>query len=372
MERGRRNKLIGIGAAVILVLVVWAWATRGNNVETVKVRLGDITQTVEDVGFVRAVEESGLYATQSASVARLDFEVGQAVKRGQAVVILENLELKVQVSETDSSLTQAEATSRSLASSLRVAELGLKNAQDSLERTKVLYDSGAVAPTDYEKALLEVEGARAGVEELVSQREAVSAQIEGLRETRSHLAVRENELVMKSPVDGVILSLPVKTGQVVAPGTLVATIGGGTGLEVRADLLGDDLTHVAVGQKVLVIAPGLSQEHLVGEVSQIYPQAEEKHSALGIVQQRVPVIITLEETANLKPGYEVDVAIQTLSRKGVFLVPREMVKTTSEGQQTVKLVTKGKIKEVPVKTGITNGTDIEITAGLTAGAELTY
>ena len=53
-------------------------------------------------------------------------------------------------------------------------------------------------------------------------------------------------------------------------------------------------------------------------------------------------------------------------------MPREMVKTTSEGQQTVKLVTNGKIKEVPVKTGITNGTDIEITAGLTAGAELTY
>ena len=196
MERGRRNKLIGIGAAVILVLVVWAWATRGNNVETVKVRLGDITQTVEDVGFVRAVEESGLYATQSASVARLDFEVGQAVKRGQAVVILENLELKVQVSETDSSLTQAEATSSSLASSLRVAELGLKNAQDSLERTKVLYDSGAVAPTDYEKALLEVKvpgpGGGTGVTAGGSFRSD-----EGLRENPLPPGVRENELVMK-------------------------------------------------------------------------------------------------------------------------------------------------------------------------------
>ncbi len=372
MERSRRNKIIGIGAAVVLALVIWSLATRGNDVETVKVRVGDITQTVEDIGYVRANEESGLYATQTATVARLNFEVGQPVKAGETVVVLENLGLKVQLSEVESSLAQAEATSRAAFSSLRLAEMGLKNAQDNLDRTKVLYDSGAVSRTDYEKALLEMENARAVLEEQRSQLQAVSAQVEGLKETRTHLAAQEEELVLKSPVDGVILSLPVKVGQVVAPGTLAATVGGGAGLEVRADILGDDLTHVAVGQKVLVIAPGLSQDYLVGKVSQIYPQAEEKHSALGIVQQRVPVIITLEETANLKPGYEVDVAIETQTRTGVLLVPREMVKTTPEGKQTVNLVEKGKIKEVPVKTGITDGSNIEITEGLMAGAELTY
>ncbi|MGE5544408.1 MAG: efflux RND transporter periplasmic adaptor subunit [Bacillota bacterium] len=372
MERGRRNKIVGAGAAVVLILVFWAFANRGNDVETVKVRVGDITQTVEDVGYVRAKGESGLYATQAATVAQINFEVGQSVNAGEVVLVLENLELKAQVSDIESNLIQAEATSRSTASRLQLAKSGLKNAQDNLERIKVLYDSGAVSLTDYEKAMLEAESARAAVEELEAQLEAVSARIQGLKEARSHLAARENELVLKSPVDGVILSLPVKIGQVVTPGTLVAAVGGGSGLEVKADILGEDLTNVAVGQKVLVTIPGVDQGRLVGEVSQIYPQAEEKHSALGIVQQRVPVIITLEQTANLRPGYEVDVAIQTLTRKGVLLVPREMVKTTPEGAQTVKLVDRGKIKEVPVKTGITDGTYIEVTEGLTAGAELAY
>jgi len=49
-----------------------------------------------------------------------------------------------------------------------------------------------------------------------------------------------------------------------------------------------------------------------------------------------------------------------------------MVRTTPEGTQTVKLVEGGRIKEVPVKTGITDGTYIEITEGLTAGMELAY
>ncbi|NLW44828.1 MAG: efflux RND transporter periplasmic adaptor subunit [Syntrophomonadaceae bacterium] len=372
MERGRRNKLIIAGAAVVLILAVWAFANRGNDLETVKVRVGDITQTVEDVGYVRAKGEAVLYATQAATVARLDCEVGQAVKAGEVVAVLENLELKAQVADIEANLVQAEASSRSAAYRLQLAELALSNARDNLERVKVLYESGAVSLADYEKARLDMESARAAVEEQEAQLESLSARIQGLRETRGHLAARENELVLKSPVDGVILSLPVKIGQVVAPGTTVATIGGGDGLEVRAYILGEDMAHVAVGQKVLISMPGDDRGHLVGEVSQIYPQAEEKHSALGIVQQRVPVIITLEDTGNLKPGYEVDVAIQTVTRNGVLLVPREMVRTTPEGTQTVKLVEGGRIKEVPVKTGITDGTYIEITEGLTAGMELAY
>ena len=129
MERSRRNKIIGIGAAVVLVLVIWSLATRGNDVETVRVQVGDIIQTVEDIGYVRATEESSLYATQAATVAQLNFEVGQPVKAGQVVMVLENRELKVQVADTESALSQAEATSRALVSGLRLAEMGLKNAR---------------------------------------------------------------------------------------------------------------------------------------------------------------------------------------------------------------------------------------------------
>lgn len=371
MERGRRNLIIGIGVVAVLALVIWGAAYRGSDVETVKVRVGDITQTVEEIGYVQATAESGLYAPQAASVAQLNFEAGQAVKAGQTVAVLENLELKVQVSDVESGLTQAEATSRAVTSGIRLAEMELKDARDKLERVKVLFDSGAVSRTEYEQAVLLVESAQARMEQQESQLQAVSAQIEGLQETREHLAGRVNELVLRSSVDGVVLILPVKEGQVVAPGTLVATIAG-SNFEVKSDILGDDLTHVAVGQTALITAPGLGQEKLTGQVSRIYPQAEEKHSALGIVQQRVPVIISLENTANLKPGYEVDVAIQTLTHKNVMIIPRELVQTAPDGRQLVKLVVKGKMKEVPVKTGITNGTDIEITEGLTAGADLSY
>ncbi len=363
MERGRRNLIIGIGAAAVLALVIWG-VSRGNDVETFNVQTGDIIQTVEEIGYVQATTESGLYAPLAASVAQLNFEAGQMIKAGQTVAVLKNLELKVQMSEVESNLSQVEATSRALTSGLRLAEMELKNAQDKLERVKILFDSGAVSRTELEETQLLVESAQARTEEQQLQLQAVSAQIEGLEETLEHLAESANELVLKSPVDGVVLSLPVKVGQVVAPGTLVAAVAAGSSLEVKSDILGDDLTHVAVGQKAVITAPGLDQKNLIGRVSRIYPQAEEKLSALGIVQQRVPVIISLENTANLKPGYEVDVAIQALTRKNVMIVPRELVQTAPDGRQIVKLVVNNKIKEIPVKTGITDGINIEITQGL--------
>ena len=80
--------------------------------------------------------------------------------------------------------------------------------------------------------------------------------------------------------------------------------------EIKADLLGDDLGDVAIGQKVRVIAPVLGNQVLYGEIAEIYPHAEEKLSTLGVLQRRVPVIIKLDNAANLKPGYEIRVSVK--------------------------------------------------------------
>jgi HlyD family secretion protein len=103
----------------------------------------------------------------------------------------------------------------------------------------------------------------------------------------------------------------------------------------------------------------------VGEVQKIYPQAEEKTSALGVIQRRVPVIITLPSPANLKPGYEVRVAIETMSRQDVLVLPRESVRTREDGQKEVMVVANKRIQHRLIKTGISNQDNVEITGGLT-------
>jgi len=167
-----------------------------------------------------------------------------------------------------------------------------------------------------------------------------------------------------------VLTLPVKQEQVVNQGDLLVNVAMSEQLEVKADILSDDLADIKIGQRVTVTAPVLGQQALVGEVRKIYPQAEEKTSALGVIQRRVPVIITLPAPVNLKPGYEVRVSIETMSRQDVLTLPRESVRTREDGQKEVMLVIEKRIKHQLVKTGISDQENVEISSGLTAEAQV--
>ena len=102
-------------------------------------------------------------------------------------------------------------------------------------------------------------------------------------------------------------------------------------------------------------------------MKKIYPQAEEKISALGVIQRRAPVLITVKDPANLKPGFEVKVAIQTLSRTDVLIVPRESVITRGDGQKEVAVVNNGRISYQLIETGINDQDNIEVAGDLKEG-----
>ena len=103
-------------------------------------------------------------------------------------------------------------------------------------------------------------------------------------------------MVIISPIDGTIVRLPVKVGQYLLTGTTVAQVASLNQLEIKTEILSDDMADIMLGQKAIISAPLLKDKELEGEVVQIYPQAEEKLSALGVIQYRVPVIISLKRS----------------------------------------------------------------------------
>ena len=141
-------------------------------------------------------------------------------------------------------------------------------------------------------------------------------------------------------------------------------------MEIKADLLSDDMGEVQEGQKVQVSAPVLGDKVLTGKIIKIYPRAEEKQSALGVIQRRVPVLISLDSTGNLKPGYETRVSIVTQSRENVILVPREAIRSAGDKQKQVMLVVSGRVVWREVKTGLFDSNNIEIMEGLQAGEQI--
>ncbi|TYO97446.1 efflux RND transporter periplasmic adaptor subunit [Desulfallas thermosapovorans] len=343
---------------------------RGIEADTVRVVKGDITRVVEDTGYVQPSTKYDLQATQNARVIQVPVVIGQQVHKGQVLVVLENLDLDMQIADTQAQLNQTAASIAAARAAVDRTRLELENAANYLERLRELFASGAVAEVDFEAARFKVETLEQSLQEQTQLLESARAREAGLNQLLHNLNRKDRQLTLQSPVEGVILSLLARQEEVVSPGTLLASVAMTGQLEVKADILSDDLGEVEPGQRVVITAPVLGGKVLGGEVREIYPQAEEKQSALGVIQRRVPVIISLEDFANLKPGYEVRVAIETATRHNVPVIPLEAVRALEDGGKEVMVVTDNRAEHRRVQTGISDRENIEVTGGLKAGEML--
>lgn len=362
-----KKTYLAAGAVALLLILMLIALKGGTAVETVKSAPGSITRTVEDIGYVQAVASYDLQAMQAARIAQIPVEIGQEVEKGQILLILENPDLLLQLADLSSQLSQAQARAEAARAALERTQLQLADNLTNYNRMKELYEVGAVSKAEYEKALLLYESSEKSVKEQKAFEESSWTQVKGLSQMLEQLRIKEQQLVVTSPANGTVLNLPVKQEQMTTPGSLLVSIGSTGQLEIKADLLSDDLTEVKVGQKVEISAPVLGEKVLSGEVKKIYPRAEEKQSALGVIQRRVPVIISLSETANLQPGFEVRVKIATLHKENVLVLPREAVRTTKNGQKEVLAVINNRVKHQPVEIGMSDRNYIEITGGLNEG-----
>jgi len=336
-------------------------------VEAVKVETGTVTLTVEEPGYVQAVNEYDVQSDQPARINEIMIETGDRVKAGQILMRLSNPELTTQNSTAAIQLEQAISQLEQARLMQKSLQEDLKQAQNDLSRTKTLLDNGAATPVENEQMQLQV----SKIENSLTQQEVViksaEQQVAELREISGTLQEKTAELQVLSPISGTVLDLPVKKGQVVAPGTQLAMIGSETGLEVKTELLSDETGKVKIGQPAHITAPVLGDKIINGTVTKINPRAYEKVSALGVVQSRVPVIITIDKTADLHPGYEVRVSIEVLRKENVLVVPRESVRLNSAGYYQVMSIVDGQIKIQDIETGEKNGQLVEIKAGLKEG-----
>ncbi|MFZ5597041.1 MAG: efflux RND transporter periplasmic adaptor subunit [Bacillota bacterium] len=333
-------------------------------VEVVKPTRGDIVCTVEESGEVQACNRTDIFAAQPASIVSVPVAIGQNVFLGQVLVTMENYDLEIQKGNAGSQMAEVNASASNVSESMASTRLDLKEAEKDLERTKALYEAGAVSEADYSKALLKVNSLKQVLAQQETSLKNYQEQAAIVAKVMAGINNKAKELEVVSPVSGVILQLPAKPYQVVNAGSLLASVGTPDLLEIKADILEDEMANVKVGQEVGITSQVLGSRILKGFVKQIYPQAEEKTSTLGVVQRRVPVIISMTETANLKPGYEVHVSIETDKRKNVLTIPMETVRTLENGQKQVLVIEDGHIRFRTIQTGISDKFNIEIVNGL--------
>ena len=365
--KSKKTWIVGgiVLAAVIAIAAIMG--SGGEEVEAVKASRGTFVLKLEETGYVEAANDREVQATLAAQVRELLVETGDKVVPGQVLIKLFSPELTTETESARSQLVRTESELQAAELSVQSIRLELEQAENDLARKKTLLQSGALAQAEYEQAQLQVDKLKKSISQQEVSVSGLNKQVASLGAVLNSLEEKAGELQVISPISGTILDLPVKAGQVVTPGTLLAQVGSNSQLEVKTELLSDDLGRVKTGQTTQITAPILGDRALTGPVSKIYPRAHEKTSALGIIQRRVPVIIALNQAANLQPGYEVRVAIETLRKEDVILLPRESIRLTEDGHYRVLVVNEGRIEERLIEIGEKNQQWVEVTKGIKVG-----
>ncbi len=175
--------------------------------------------------------------------------------------------------------------------------------------------------------------------------------------------------VIRSPIDGVVLDVPVKQGSLassnaITANTLIATIADLKMPRVEVHINEADLSKVYVGQPAKIRIDALSQEW-EGRVQRIDPKATESGNVVTFAVD----VVFLDPPENLKEGLTADVDLIVNEKENVLWLPSFAIR--SRGDSTIVMVKEGdKVVPKNVKIGISDGTRTEIISGVTEKSQV--
>jgi len=240
---------------IVLVIICIAGGTfyfykqknskKGASLETIYPSIGNIVQTITATGRLQPIDQVDVGTEVSGTVSKIFADFNQQVEKGQILLQIDPLKAKVKVEQTRAAYRSAENE--------RLYQ------KRNYDRTKELFEKGSVAKTELETA----------------EYKYVNAQ-NSLINAKSNLEQAEldlNNCIIKSPIDGIVLSRAVEAGQTVAASlaapTLFTLARDLNQMEVKADVDEADIGMVKKGQKVEFSVDAFQNDKFIGEVQEV-------------------------------------------------------------------------------------------------------
>jgi HlyD family secretion protein len=363
-------------AVAIVVAIAWSFVPKPVGVDTAEVTAGAFEATVDVDGVTRVQESYVVSAPFAASLHRLDLHAGGTVDIGAVVARLSPIDPPLldarSAAGARATLAAARAGLAQARAAIERARLGHDYASRELARLRDLSARGAITAHAVDQAELE---AQTRARELDATRFAARVAAHEVELAEATLARsqtragREQTVELRSPVAGRVLRVLREDEGVVAAGTPLLEIADLSRLEVVADVATSDAVSIQPGAPVRLAAWG-GGEVLRGHVRLVEPAAFTKLSALGIEEQRVNVVIELDEPAErrgaLGDGYRVEAAIVVWQAPDVVQIPASALFRTA-GAWSVFLWRDGRARLHPVEPGRHSGVRAQIVGGLTGG-----
>ena len=275
------------------------------------------------LGTANARESVTISASVSQTIASVEFDSGQLVKRGQSLVTLTQGQQSAGVAE---------------------AQAALSDAQQQYDRNRALADQQLIARVTLDSQRASLEAARARV---TAQRATVA------------------DRVIRAPFDGVLGLRLVSAGTLVTPGTPITTLDDVSLIKLDFTLPESAMSLLAVGQRVSARSDAWPGEVFEGKVTTIDSRVDPGSRAIT-VRAEIP-----NPNNKLRPGMLLEVGVERASRQTIAIPELALQQSGTNasvfrveaGDKTAPL----KVRQVPVQIGARRRGEAEIVSGLKAG-----
>ena len=350
------KKWIGVLIGTIAVAGAAYAFTRGPAVdpaltdEKLRYEVTPKTVVVEivDTGKIEPREKVDVKSKVSGQVLKVSVDEGDLVKAGQLLLSLEPTDYQRDVARAQAKVAEAQ-------NALDYAKLEVQRKRRALKHRGVAEIEVALAENDMKAKQIALNTARI---ELSSAKDK-------LRYTK-----------IDSPIDGTILELGIKKGEVVTPGVQqtfegrpLLTVGDLSTLLVRCNLNQIDIARIKLGQKAQLTFDAIPNRTFEARVTKIAPAAvKEKDEDV----EMFPVEATLTDANKaIKPGMTADVRFHITSHEDVLAVPIEAIVKDKDGTAYVSKIVDGpegpQKEKVKVELGPRNDREQILAKGLDAG-----
>lgn len=348
---------------IILFILVFAliifFSLRSNSKNLKEVYLEplkkqSITEIISASGEIQPKIKVNIQSDVIGRIEKLYFKEGDIVKKGQKLV---ELEKDTYLFQRD----QAKAAIAASMASLKVSEAQLEEAEAQKNRISALLKENLVSKEIYDQTEANYKSSLARVE---ASKEEINRLEKYLKEAEDKL----KKTTILSPIDGKVVELILKEGEVVisgtpnVPGSTIAVIADLSDILSEVDVVESEIAKVSLGQKAKITVDAFPQKELEGSVEEIGESAFKK---VDVNYFKVKIKI-MSEFADLKPGMTSKAKIFVQEKKDVLAVPSQAIQE-KKGEKFIFISEKGKAKKVKVETGISDQINTEISSDLKEG-----
>ena len=384
MSSSRKKWLLAAAAVLIIVALIFYYRhSEVITVETVAAKRSDlvITVTPTETGTVDTDATAQVKTEIAARVIEVSTQEGQTVKAGDVLLRLDASEAQARLNLAAASLAAAQSRLDSArialpmekartAASLAEAQARFADAKQKHDKKKRLYESRLIASGEMESSTAELDGAqaalnvaRANLEQVALQEQQIKVAESDVRQQAAQRRVAELNLghsTVRAPISGMVMELPVKTGELVQPGVVVARITRLEGLYVKALVDEVDLGRVKIGQSADITFDTVPDKKFAAHLFEISPGV----SVEKLKSRNVTIKLQLvEPPVFLRPGMSADVEIIVETLKNVLHIPTQAI-MTKDKEQFVYVIDAGSVARRVIDTGRSNWDSTEIRKGL--------